>query len=665
MQKNEVIDVEKIVEQGKSILKGKAIPTSTEEIKTTLESIEKGVEQVRYAEVEKLSETGKSVLKDLEEILIGGAEVTSAIPPETFLHAARAQQKVSEAVSSPETQAAVEAKSKEVEESVVTNLGSLLRLLMTSNEFRDVISDWSSWLKNVLIFTIAEAQKVIKEEQKQEIGQGPVSETEKVSEIPSITDDQLDKLVVMLEWTQDRQEYQSAISYIFNQFSNLSAILGIEESEAEGEGEGDEGVGDREATKKLKEAMVEAKAAGVDTLKAIENWTHHSTEPFQSTLASVSNHLKSDIRFRSSIQSLIHFLANCFNEPGFLNDRQWIRDEARNRLEEVRVVLTDTYKTDLQNLIRAAENLLKAFDREPRTTHLKESLRKLLEDLFVADPKAGLTGAFRLKTELISDMGVLVGGLLERVRYLRVPDIQIHDDDLDFTARNIILDAAELVPQQFKLTVVTENMVEKVKHEQERQPEVLTEAEKERIFVERELLPSQSQPPPKSQFINPDAPAWQTHLKFAVKGIHGHCRNVHFDIRKRTGFPQLTDEGQAALRVWGVRGMLIKVVLKPEWVTEQTIEREIHTKETIITTPSSSSTSSPPSENVEKVTAATSAQKLKLSIVKAHCVVDELDLDLHGTRRDWFYTVMGPIVRKRVKNALEAEVERTLLSLMD
>lgn len=654
MQKKEVIDVEKIVEQGKSILKGEAIPTSTEEIKTTLESIGKGVEQVRYAEVEKLSETEKSVLKDLEEILIGGAEVTSAIPPETFLHAARAQQKISEAVRSPETQAAVEAKSQEVEENVVMNLGYLLRLLMTSNEFREVISDWSSWLKNVLIFKIGEAQKV------QEIGQVPVGEIEKGSEIPPITDDQLDKLIAMLEWTQDRQEYQSAISYIFNQFSNLSVILGIEEAG----GEEEEGVGvDLVAEKKLKEAVVEAKAAGLDTLKAIENWTHHSTEPFQSTLTSVSNHLKSDTRFCSSLQSLIHFLANCFTEPGFLNDRQWIRDEARNRLEELRIVLTDTYKTDIHNFIRVTEELLKSFDHEPRTTHLKESLRKLLEDLFVADPKAGLTGAFRLKTELISDMGVLVGGLLERVKYLRVPNIEIHDEDLDFTTRNIVLDATELVPHQFKLTVVTENMVEKVKHKQERQPEVLTEAEKERIFVERELPPSQSQPL-KSQFINPEAPAWQTHLKFAVKGIHGHCRNVHFEIRKRTGFPQLTDEGQADLRVWGARGMLIKVVLRPEWVKEQTIEREIHTEETISTSSSSTSTS-PSSENIKKVTSSTSTQKLKLSIVKAHCVVDELDLDLHGTRRDWFYTVMGPIVRKRVKTALEAEVERTILSLMD
>jgi len=40
-------------------------------------------------------------------------------------------------------------------------------------------------------------------------------------------------------------------------------------------------------------------------------------------------------------------------------------------------------------------------------------------------------------------------------------------------------------------------------------------------------------------------------------------------------------------------------------------------------------------------------------------------LDLHGTRRDWFYTVMGPLVRKRVKTALESAVERNLLTLMD
>jgi hypothetical protein len=56
-------------------------------------------------------------------------------------------------------------------------------------------------------------------------------------------------------------------------------------------------------------------------------------------------------------------------------------------------------------------------------------------------------------------------------------------------------------------------------------------------------------------------------------------------------------------------------------------------------------------------TTSTTKQKFKLSIVKAHCEIDELELDLHGTRKDWFYTVMGPLVRKRVKTALESAVE--------
>ena len=46
-------------------------------------------------------------------------------------------------------------------------------------------------------------------------------------------------------------------------------------------------------------------------------------------------------------------------------------------------------------------------------------------------------------------------------------------------------------------------------------------------------------------------------------------------MRKRAGFPQLSDEGVADLRVWGAQGMLVKVVLKPEWITEETVERTI------------------------------------------------------------------------------------------
>lgn len=569
MENPEIVDVEKIVEQGKAILKGETLPKSSEEIKTTLESIGSEVEQVRYAEGEKLSSTGQAVLKDLEEILIGGAEVTASIPPETFLHAARAQQKVSEAAKPEE----VGKKTKEAGEQVVMNLASLLRMLFTSNELRDVVSDWSNWLKDVLVLQIEETQKTLEAASSEEgIGQVPIEES-KIGTLPKVKDEQLDKLIGMIEWMQERQEYQTAIGYIFNQISNLSSILETEEPEEE-----ETTVADEE---KLKEAMKEAKAAGLDTLKALENWTHHSTDPFKSHLTLTAHHLKSDIRLRSSLQSLAHFLANCFSEPGFLNDRQWVRDEARDRLDQVRESLVEAYKSDFRGLADEARDLIKSLDREPRTAQLKQSLRKLLEDLFIVPDQPGITESFRFKTELLSDMGVIVGGILQRAKYLRVPDIEVHDEDLDFTAHNIILDASELIPQQFKMTLVTENMVEKVKREAVEEKEGLTEEEKERIFVERET-PAQIQA--HRSHLNPlnvDGPTWQSHLKFEIKGIHGHCRNVHFNIRKRTGFPQITDEGQADLRVWGAKGMLVKVVLRPEWIKEETIEREVHTKETI------------------------------------------------------------------------------------
>ena len=41
-------------------------------------------------------------------------------------------------------------------------------------------------------------------------------------------------------------------------------------------------------------------------------------------------------------------------------------------------------------------------------------------------------------------MGVIVGGLLQRAKYLRVPDIEVHDM-ISISLRNIILDAAELI----------------------------------------------------------------------------------------------------------------------------------------------------------------------------------------------------------------------------
>ena len=594
----EVVDVEKIVQQGKAILKGEITSTST---KSTLESIGSEVEQVRYAGEGKLSEAGQAVLKDLEEILVSGAEVTGAIPPETFLHAARAQQK---AVQAGEEIGQKATEQGEEVENVAMNLASLLRMLFTCSEFRDAVSDWSKWLKDVMIVQVEKTQKAVEEtveevkvevelgkgekqeekqeekQHEQEIGQVPIDDP-KTFKVPPVSDEQLDKLIGMLEWMQERQEYQTAIGYIFNQFSDLSSILGIQEKEEEKEKELAPEVPAVEAV------VDEVKLVGLDTLKAVENWTHRSTDPFKSHLKSVSDHLKLDNRLRSTLQSLAHFLTNCFNEPGFLNDRKWIREEARDRLYDVRSSMeSEGFKVDLQGLADEARDLINALDREPRTTHLKESFRKLLQDLFVAEqePSQGLFAGsgFRLKTELLNDVGLIVGDLLQRAKYIRVPDIEVHDEDLDFTARNVILDAAELIPQQFKMTIVTENLVEKMKNEHQKQSEregIITDEEKERVFVNLESPQSSTTKPAMTLSTTSD---WKTHLKFKVKGIHGHCRNVHFNVRKRTGFPQLSDEGLADLRVWGPKGMLIKLVLRPEWVTEEIFEKELKTTEKVI-----------------------------------------------------------------------------------
>jgi hypothetical protein len=155
-------------------------------------------------------------------------------------------------------------------------------------------------------------------------------------------------------------------------------------------------------------------------------------------------------------------------------------------------------------------------------------------------------------------------------------------------------------------------------------------------------------------------------LKVEVKGVRGHCKNLHYSMRKRSGFPQLTDEGEADLRVWGHKGMLIKVVLKPEMIVEETITQTIETSKPYYhqSLEETRQVSEMP-ETTSTTQKLETARKLKLSVVKARCSIDELDLDLHGTHHSWFFTLLGPLVRSKVKSALEGSIERNLLALMD
>ena len=565
----EPVDIQSAIEQGKTFITKP--PSTPEEVKETLESISSGVEQVRYTEGERLSSTGQAVLKDLEQVLVSGAEVSEAIPTETFLHAARAQKEAREAIHPENLEISPE--SKEEARAVAMDIGKLLKTVLTSSELRHFASDFMLWLRSALIAQETpqergkEKESPEAEQEQQEIGQVPVVSMQKapVSRLPALSDDQLDRFIGLLEWSQERPEYQEAVGFVFEQLGQVQELLGIEEF---GEAEAPESpLIDKEA---FQRAMTEAKQAALDAMKALENWTHRSFAGFQQQLQKTSQNLQNDKELRNAVNSLSHFLSNCFTQPGFLNDRQWIRNEASDLFDQLKGRLSPQNRSDFQALMDESRNVLEAVSDEPKTAHLKESLRHLLEDLFMSSE-----GGFQLKTELFGDLGVITSSLMERVRFIRVPELEIHDEEFDFSAHNIVLDAAELIPQQFKVTLVTENMLERAKQEEETSAIALSEEEKHRLFVERDLSVIQEPPRPSVTSAASATSPWATFLKVEVKGIRGHCKDLHYTMRKRTGFPQMSDEGAADLRVWGHNGMLIKVVLKPEIVVEETVTKTV------------------------------------------------------------------------------------------
>ena len=622
--KSEAVDLEKILKTGTAVLEG-------EQPAPSVRSISEQVEHVRYAEEQRLSSAGQAVLKDLEEILSTGAEASEAIPPETFLHAARAQQ------------AAKQLRGMEEEaEAVGMDLMMIVRMLVTSAKFRDMLGHWFEWISAAL------QQKAEKEAQREGEGEMEVMAAEKERQaVDRVAFQATDELMVLLEGIQDQPEYQNALGYLCELVQLLSDSL-LGEMEAAEESVSEQA---KEDAEKLQDVVNKFKLTAMDALKAIETWTNEDFGELPKEFSNVYMSIRKDRALIGDITALGHFLRSCFAEEGFLNDRQWIRDEARNRINSLKLAIDQGgHRLRFNELSDRLQSMLSTLKSEPKTTKLKESLRKLLEDLFVVEEGRGEMGGllpWRLKTELIGDLGVLLGDLARKVRFLRVPDIEIHDDDLSFAAQNIILDAKELLPQQFKLTLVTENMTEREQQAQTPHAD-----------------------PAMAPLPEPEDSTWISHLKFECKGIRGHCRNVHFNMQKKTGFPQMTDEGTADFRVWGRQGMLIKLVLRPDWVyehkqtvvTEQVIEKRAPVG---LATLAQAQVSVPITSGVSSVSAANPVRKLKLSVIKARCVIDELDLDLHGTRRDWFYSILAPLVRHRVKSAMEKAVERNLFSLMD
>lgn len=326
----------------------------------------------------------------------------------------------------------------------------------------------------------------------------------------------------------------------------------------------------------LAEVQMNSEALLACIRQLLENLANTSLEEFFQDLWETQQTLANDEQAIEALRAVLDWVGRCTRDTNYIqeNPEQVRRDGAR-LLTDLRQSLVDKYRPAVEHLLGQLRYYLDRMKRDPLTQKLTGDLGSLTSHLFY-DQQGNPT----LKPELLTDLQVVLPAVLQNLRYLKIPDIEVHEPGLDFLATNLVINVGELAPHHLRL-VVTSDIPER-------------EGEAARNLVD-----------------------------FEMSRIHAEARNIRFAI-DRSGLPPLSDTGLADIRIFE-EGMFIKLSMQP------ILGRETASGERL------------------KV-------KAGLQVMQAECRLENFDLSVHGSGHDWMYYLLGPYIRRLVREKIEQSV---------
>lgn len=190
--------------------------------------------------------------------------------------------------------------------------------------------------------------------------------------------------------------------------------------------------------------------------------------------------------------------SKCLREQGFIMDeecnRQW------NELyDKGRYLARERYRTQTNRIVDEIKFLADQFDHDPQNKAFADSVQKLFLDL---GHDAGGKAVF--KPHLLKDLrDVIIPAIFENVRYVPIPRIEVSDPMVDVVVENLVIESDNLMPN-------------------------VVEFGSDNYFRwGRKKISNKN----------------DNKIMIAMSGIQLDLRDVSYYIKKKQGFPSITDTG--------------------------------------------------------------------------------------------------------------------------
>lgn len=223
-----------------------------------------------------------------------------------------------------------------------------------------------------------------------------------------------------------------------------------------------------------------------------------------------------DPELKDWFKSMDTYVRKCLKEQGYIlqddSNEQW------NRLyDHGNYLLRDRYRNHTDRIMDEVKFIAGEFDNDPQNTAFAQSMNKLFNDLGHDE-----NGQMTFKPHLIKDLTeVILPGFFEHVRYVPIPRIEYTDNMVDAVIENLVIEGDNLAPNMFEFG--SDNYWRWGRKS-------FTNKSKNKVML-------------------------------SVSGIQMDLRDVSYYLKKKEGFPSISDKGLMDIFMGG-SGLSFKVAME-------------------------------------------------------------------------------------------------------
>lgn len=223
-----------------------------------------------------------------------------------------------------------------------------------------------------------------------------------------------------------------------------------------------------------------------------------------------------DPELKGWFRSLDAYIRKCLKQTGFI-----MQDSATTEWEQLQrkgdFLLRERYRDHTNRVLDEFKFFGHQFDEDPMNHRFANSVNKLFLDL-----GNDQNGQPTFKKHLVTDLSqVIVPGIFESVRYVPVPRIEYSDPMIDAIIENLVIESDNLAPNSFEFG--SDNYFRWGR-------KTVTNKNKNKVMV-------------------------------SVSGVQMDLRDVSYYIKKKTGFPSITDTGVMDIFMGG-NGFSFKIAME-------------------------------------------------------------------------------------------------------